>query len=260
MIYVYRILILFGLFIVGYIFGSIPNGIIIGKIFYKKDPRNYGSHNTGGTNVGRSFSKVAGAATIVLDALKLMIPYLGAYYLFKYYTPICTLMDSVYDSSNLVYNWYGFGNSLIQLAIALVPFGAMIGHSSSIFLKFKGGKIVACFVGYMLLSTYLAVPLFILVFFIVLFKTKYVSLSSIIMSASFMVYSWIVYIIYVSTGSQQIASYLMWFNLTPSISIFFPILSTFGALLLIFRHRENIKRLKNGTESKVKWVDQLIQK
>lgn len=260
MIYVYRILILFGLFIVGYIFGSIPNGIIIGKIFYKKDPRNYGSHNTGGTNVGRSFSKVAGAATIVLDALKLMIPYLGAYYLFKYYTPICTLMDPVYDSSNLVYNWYGFGNSLIQLAIALVPFGAMIGHSSSIFLKFKGGKIVACFVGYMLLSTYLAVPLFILVFFIVLFKTKYVSLSSIIMSASFMVYSWIVYIVYVSTGSQQIASYLMWFNLTPSISIFFPILSTFGALLLIFRHRENIKRLKNGTESKVKWVDQLIQK
>ena len=260
MIYVYRILILLGLFIAGYIFGSIPNGIIIGKIFYKKDPRNYGSHNTGGTNVGRSFSKVAGAATIVLDALKLMIPYLGAYYLFKYYTPICTLMDSVYDSSNLVYNWYGFGNSLIQLAIALVPFGAMIGHSSSIFLKFKGGKIVACFVGYMLLSTYLAVPLFILLFFIVLFKTKYVSLSSIIMSASFMVYSWIVYIVYVSTGSQQIASYLMWFNLTPSISIFFPILSTFGAVLLIFKHRENIKRLKNGTESKVKWVDQLIQK
>lgn len=260
MIYVYRILILLGLFIAGYIFGSIPNGIIIGKIFYKKDPRNYGSHNTGGTNVGRSFSKVAGAATIVLDALKLMIPYLGAYYLFKYYTPICTLMDSVYDSSNLVYNWYGFGNSLIQLAIALVPFGAMIGHSSSIFLKFKGGKIVACFVGYMLLSTYLAVPLFILLFFIVLFKTKYVSLSSIIMSASFMVYSWIVYIVYVSTGSQQIASYLMWFNLTPSISIFFPLLSTFGAVLLIFRHRENIKRLKNGTESKVKWVDQLIKK
>ena len=68
MVYLYRTLILILIFIISYLFGSIPNGLIIGKLFYHKDPRNYGSHNVGGTNTGRILGKKAGLATIILKS------------------------------------------------------------------------------------------------------------------------------------------------------------------------------------------------
>ena len=73
-IYFVNILLGIGSIVLGYLFGSIPNGVIIGRLFFHKDPRDYGSHNSGGTNVGRVLSKRAGVATIILDMLKIILP------------------------------------------------------------------------------------------------------------------------------------------------------------------------------------------
>lgn len=253
MIILYRILIIITCCIVGYLFGSIPNSVIIGKI-YHKDPREYGSKNPGGTNVGRVISHFAGALTIFLDALKVVIPMTIIWYLTKYYEPFINLMNG----NNLVYNWYGFGNSLTDLCYYLVPLFCFIGHSYSCFIKFKGGKIVSTVVGLMFATTYLALPIFIVIFFISLKTSKYVSLSSMIMSSSFMIFTWIVYLIYLLAGyNPQISNYLMYFSISGPISIFYPIIATLGNILLIYKHRENIKRLINKTESKVKWIDNI---
>ena len=69
----YITLILLASLIIGYLFGSISNGILLGKILFKKDPRDYGSHNSGGTNVGRTFGKKIGLICIILDILKTII-------------------------------------------------------------------------------------------------------------------------------------------------------------------------------------------
>ncbi len=253
MVIFYRILILIGCSIVGYLFGSIPNSVIIGKI-YHKDPREYGSKNPGGTNVGRVISHFAGALTIFLDALKVVIPMIVIWYLTKYNTQFINLLNG----NILVYNWYGFGTSLSDLAYYLVPLFCFIGHSYSCFIKFKGGKIVSTVVGLMFATTYLALPIFIVIFFISLKTSKYVSLSSMIMSSSFMIFTWIVYLVFIFNGyNNEISNNLMYFSISGPISIYYPIVATLGNILLIFKHRENIKRLINKTESKVKWIDNI---
>ncbi len=255
---VYSFLIIFAFFILGYLFGSIPNSIIIGKI-YRKDPREYGSKNPGGTNVGRVISHFAGALTILLDVLKILLPFIGAYFLVTYFEPLKIIFEG--NSNFLVYNWYGFGTSLSQLSYYIVPLGGFIGHSFSCFLKFKGGKIVSTFVALMIGTSYLAIPIFIVIFFITLKITKHVSLSSIVMSLAYTLFSWIVYFIFLGTNCNDIiASYMMWFNFGPTISIYYPIITTLGCIILIIRHKQNIIRLINGTESKVTWIDNIFKK
>ena len=73
-IILYNILVAILIIIIGYLFGSIPNGIWIGKLFFHKDPRDFGSGNSGGTNVGRVFGKKFGVIVIILDAAKAVVP------------------------------------------------------------------------------------------------------------------------------------------------------------------------------------------
>ena len=142
--------------VIGYIVGSIPWALIIGKVFYKKDVREYGSGNLGGTNAGRVLGKKAGIAVIVLDALKAFFVMMA----FNFISP-----------------------SVIQFAGLSVS----IGHCFPLFAQFKGGKGVACAAGYLLgLSVFgFLDPFFgfiypVLIFFLVLGLSKMVSLSSMI--------------------------------------------------------------------------------
>ena len=194
-------------FILGYIIGSVPMALIIGKLFYKTDIRKHGSGNLGGTNAGRVLGKKAGALVITLDVLKAVIPVLITQFVFSYDQAI-----------------------VIGLAVA-------IGHCYPIFAKFKGGKAVATSFGYvgaititnfLHFSTLLLLPLLIL--FLVVKTTKYVSLGSM-----------------VSFASAMILSYILQDNIILSISF------TFLWLFIVFRHYPNIKKLVNGTESKVTW-------
>lgn len=239
--------------IVGYLFGSIPNGVIISKLFFKKDIRDYGSHNSGGTNVGRVLGKKAGVIVIILDMLKLIIPFIVAIYLFEYNVDIKSYINPNYNELSI----FGEGNTLNQLAYFIVPLFAMIGHAYPIFAKFRGGKIVSTYAGFDFTTTYLSFPIMVSTFFITLKAKKYVSLASIfsgVVSGLFAVITFIVYACTFKDHGQDISNYMMWFFFGPRCCIYYPIFALLCTGLLIFKHKENIKRIANGTESKIKWM------
>jgi len=179
-----------------YLLGSIPFGFILTKIFLKKDIRNIGSGNIGTTNAFRTGNKSLGYATLALDITKAIIPVL--YVKFNY-------PDYIFIASLSVF----------------------LGHVFPIWLKFKGGKGVATYVGILFSINLILGLIFIVSWAITFLISKYSSLSSLV--ASFMV-----------------PAYLIIFE--NYNSIFFIIMF----VLIFYTHRENIKRLKNKEETKTK--------
>ena len=152
--------------IIGYLIGSISWALIIGKVFFNKDIRNYGSGNLGGTNAGRVLGKPIGMLVIVLDALKALILMIVANYLYPNAIPFAGLAVSV-------------------------------GHCFPLFAQFRGGKGVACAFGYLLglglFVTHDVVFIFVyplLIFILVLGLSRMVSLSSMsaMLGATFIAY------------------------------------------------------------------------
>ena len=182
--------------ILSYLMGSVPFGFILTKVFLKKDIRDIGSGNIGATNALRAGNKSLGYGTLFLDIIKAIIPV-------------------VYVKLN--YPDYIFIASLC----------VFLGHIFPIWLKFKGGKGVATYVG-ILFSINLTIGfVFIGVWFFTFLISKYSSLSSLF-------------------GSLSVPIYLFFF--TNQNLIFFSIIF----ILLLYTHRENVKRLKNKEESKTK--------
>ncbi len=183
--------------LVSYIMGSIPFGYILTKIFLKKDIREIGSGNIGATNALRTGNKPIGYLTLTLDVLKAVIPVL----FIKINYP-----DLIHVS-----------------ALSL-----FIGHVFPIWMKFKGGKGVATYVGILFcLSLNLGI-LFIFSWLIIFFISKYSSLGSIL--------------------SSLIIPIFIFFNSNYEIEYFFIIMFVF----ILYTHRENVKRLINKEESKTK--------
>ena len=179
-----------------YLLGSIPFGLVLTKIFLKKDIREIGSGNIGTTNVLRTGKKSLAVATLVLDLLK------------GYFSIVITF---VYFDNLISYS-------------ALICF---IGHIFPIWLKFKGGKGVATYLGVILALSYKFFLIFGITWLILSFLFRYASLSSIISSLIVFVYS-----------------YFFINNFSLILFIFF--------VIIIYTHRENIVRLKNSEESKIK--------
>nr|WP_295973628.1 glycerol-3-phosphate 1-O-acyltransferase PlsY [uncultured Bacillus sp.] len=190
-----------GLIIVlAYLLGSIPSGLIIGKKFYGVDIRQHGSGNLGGTNTFRVLGVKAGLIVTTSDILK------------------GTLAASL---PNLFHS---------DMHLLLAGIFAVIGHTYPIFAGFRGGKAVATSAGVLLCYAPLMFVIMLAGFFISLFITKYVSLSS--------MFGGIVAIIY-----AIIMKDLVLIVVASSLTGF-----------VIFRHRANIKRIINGTEPKVTWL------
>ena len=183
--------------IISYLMGSIPFGLILTKIFLKKDIRDIGSGNIGATNVLRTGNKIIGYLTLSLDILKAVIPVL--YIKFNY-------PELVYVSSLSVF----------------------IGHVFPLWLKFKGGKGVATYVGILFSINYILGFVFIASWFIIFFILRYSSLGSIL--ATFII------------------PIFIFFNPNYENEYFFIIMF----ILILFTHRENVKRLINKEESKTK--------
>ena len=183
--------------IASYLMGSIPFGLILTKIFLKKDIRDIGSGNIGATNVLRTGNKLIGYLTLVLDITKAVIPVI--------YVKI--------NFPELIY---------------IASLCAFLGHVFPIWLKFKGGKGVATYVGILFSIKILLGVVFISCWIITFLLSRYSSLSSIIASLSVPIYLLI-------KGNID-------------TGIFFIIMF----VLIFFSHRENIKRLKNKEESKSK--------
>jgi glycerol-3-phosphate acyltransferase PlsY len=198
------------LIICAYLLGSIPNALIISKLFFKKDIREFGSKNMGATNTLRVLGLKYAAMVFILDAMKASILVI----LFTY-----NILD----------------NSLIpHLHPIYFGFASIIGHIFPIFAKFKGGKGVACTTGILLSFSPLCFLIEAILFFTIFLSTKIVSLSSII-----------------SITGVFISSFFIGPITTSQTDYIFTIFCGVVMLIIIFDHSKNIKRLINGTESKI---------
>ena len=240
------------LLIIGYLFGSIPNAIWIGKVFFHKDPRDYGSGNAGGTNAGRVFGKKVGLIVIFLDAFKLVIPlYLSWLFLIKvplyHGAPLLNDIQTIYVD--------GVNDAVIKWPVYWVTtIGCSIGHCFPLYAKFKGGKNVSSFVGALIGVSWLFTLIPGISYFVILKAKKYVSLASLICSWLAVTCAW-VWAILILTG--VVSGDMVWFaNYAPSLecNYVYAIVMTLSATLLTVQHRTNIIRLMNGTERKITWM------
>lgn len=190
--------------VVAYIIGSIPTGYIIVKAKTGQDIRTIGSGSTGATNVKRVLGKKWFFIVMALDAIKGALPVILA----KLFVTV--------------------GVSL-GLAPVIAAVAVIIGHSKSCFLGFKGGKSVASGVGTILALNWMVGLIIALVWGIITYVTKYVSVGSMI--------------------ALFISPFLMYFLGAPIAYVGYCAL---GAVYIIYLHRENIKRLMNGNENKVR--------
>lgn len=183
-----------------YVIGSIPSGLILGKTLWHVDLRQHGSKNIGATNAWRTLGKLPGFIVFVADLLKGM---LGVY----------------------------LGMMLVGSSTAMIIGGimAIVGHSLSLFLKFKGGKGVATGLGVLIMLMPSVSAIVFLVWLIVVLISKYVSLGSII--AAVLV---------------PVCAFIM------GLSFDFVVFGIVAAVFVIYRHKSNIIRLMNGTENKIK--------
>ena len=183
--------------IYSYLLGSIPFGLILTKMFLKKDIRDVGSGNIGTTNVLRTGKKSLAAATLLLDLLK---GYLSVIITFHYF------------------------QDLISYSALL----CFVGHIFPIWLKFKGGKGVATYLGVILALSYKFFLIFGIVWLVLTFLFRFASLSSMISTLIIFLYS------YFFENN----------NFSLILFIFF--------IIILYTHRENIVRLKNSSENKIK--------
>lgn len=190
--------------IIAYLIGSIPTGYLIVKAKTGQDIRTVGSGSTGATNVKRVLGKNYFFLVMLLDALKGALPVV-----------LAKLFATV-------------GVSL-GLAPVIAAIAVIIGHSKSIFLQFKGGKSVASGVGTILALNWVVGIVIALIWGVITYTTKYVSVGSII--------------------ALVVSPFVMYFLGAPIAYVAYCAL---GAIYIVYLHRENIKRLINGNENKVR--------
>lgn len=243
-IILYNIIIGFCALLIGYFFGSIPTGVIIGKVFYHQDPRLLGSKNSGGTNVGRLFGKKTGLIVIILDMIKTVAALIIVWSIIKF-----SNLSSLFQQKLGQPMWEN-GVPFVYLA----PIGAMIGHCFPIFAGFKGGKAVATIAGFVLATSWFVTVISVFVFFVVLKLKKYVSLSSILGVSFAAVAAWGLAIINLCTPMSFANFGLYGSGSFVQGGIWYAVTVTIGAILLIVRHTPNMKRLAAHTESKIKWM------
>ena len=199
--------------VLAYLLGSINFAVIFSKVFMKKDVREVGSGNAGTTNVMRSAGFVPGALTFLCDALK------GFF--------ACYIGKTVFELlSKLEPEGYGI------IGAYLCGLACMLGHVFPVFFKFKGGKGVATSVGIFAVCSPVAIALGLAVFAVITLTTKYVSLAS--LSATVVV---------------VVASVI--FRLTDGYLIWQIVLAVAMGIIVFLKHKDNVKRLLNGTENKV---------
>ena len=190
--------------LIAYLIGSIPTGYLIVKAKTGEDIRTIGSGSTGATNVKRILGKNYFFLVMILDALKGALPVILA----KIFATV---------------------GSTIGIAPVIAAIAVIIGHSKSIFLQFKGGKSVASGVGTIIALNWIAGIIIAIIWGIITYSTKYVSVGSII--------------------ALLISPIVMYMLHAPIGYIAYCIL---GAIYIVYLHRENIKRLIQGCENKVR--------
>ena len=221
-------------FIIAYLLGSIPNAIIIGKIFFKQDITTIGSGNPGGTNASRAWGKKVGIIVILLDMFKAALP-----------TWIAIL----------VFNFTNLKNTMLPDSISwgiwLTGLGAVIGHCFSIYIKFKGGKGVATIAGFVGLTSIFQLILGLSTFLTTLKIKKMVSLSSIMLCVFGTLAAWILFIVHQCGFVEFVNNSFIFCPTLISMNLAYPICITIASAVIIYRHKDNIKRMINDKENKI---------
>lgn len=198
---------IFVLLIIAYLLGSVPSGVWVGKIFFKKDIRQFGSGNTGTTNTFRVLGKKAGIAVLMMDILK---------------GTLATCLPLI------------FSLDINPLVFGVV---AVLGHTFPIFANFKGGKAVATSAGMLLAYNPTFFVYSALIFIIMLYITSMVSLTSMISAV-------------LITLSTIILPYAIP-AILPSFDWLLTLIAVALTMFIFIRHKDNIKRIREGTESRV---------
>lgn len=249
-IILYNIVVAICCVIFGYIFGSFPTSVMIGKVFFHQDPRDFGSKNAGGTNSGRLWGKKVGFIVIVIDMIKTIAPIWICWAILTF-VPFGSkpLLATVTD------HYAGLDkNYIIQWPVYwLAPLGTILGHCWPIFAGFKGGKGVSNFMGIICGTSWMLGlgPSFL--YFLILKWKKHVSLASILQSIISSICFW-VWAILQLTGVVKGFEWLPGYGIALDFNFVAAIVVTLMSFILIVRHHENIKRLKNGTERKITWM------
>ena len=258
--------ILVGLFclILGYVFGSIPTAVWVGKIFYHQDPRDYGSHNAGGTNAGRLWGKKVGFCVIMLDMLKTIAPLYICWAILTFakfdYSGIQSDNALLFGNNPLIADvktYYTEANKLYAIVWPiywLAPLGCMIGHCWPIFAGFKGGKGVSCYMGTLCGTTWMLGVVPGLFYFLILKWKKYVSLASILVSILGAVFAWTWSILCMTGVIPHDLLKLPSYGPNLNLNFVYASVVTVMSIVLIIRHRANIARIKAGTERKISWM------
>jgi|SRR5690554_1000327 len=217
------IMIKIGLFLGAYILGSIPSGLIIGKVFLKINLNEHGSKNIGASNAFKVMGVKYGILTLFCDVIKGAIPVLLAKYMFPF-------LISGFETYVTIFN------QTFDYAI-LFGIAAIMGHTFSIFLKFKGGKAVATSLGVVFALTPIIGVLALVVYFLTVFLTKYASLGSTFAALAVGVGTIIQFLISDILVEQTFVLVMYW---------------TLIAFIIV-RHIPNYKRLINKTEKKLEF-------
>lgn len=218
--------------LLGYLCGSIPFALLIGKIFYKTDVRKYGSKNLGATNVTRTLGVFAGVVVLLLDLLKGGLP---AYILYQI-------------ANHSLSNTHPEQLKYLSIVYCVCGFFTALGHCHPLFAKFKGGKAVASICGFLLFMNYKLFLVAVIVFVVLVLLTRTVSIGSISAAIIVPIFMFIPFFK---------DSYLFKYNeLFPDICgsktpLFIYYITIFLlAILLIYRHLGNISRLLKKEEPK----------
>jgi|SRR5581483_219653 len=198
--------------ICAFLFGSIPFGLLIGRVFYGTDITKHGSGNIGTMNAMRTLGTKGAIAVLLLDTLKGFIPTFIAVHVFAKY-----------------FNANGFADPAFARYVTLVAALAIIGHCFSPWLHFKGGKGVATGFGAILGIAWPVAVIALAAWIIVAVSTRYSSLSSML--------------------GCVVAAVTLW------LLTYSPWLTAWGifiTLLIIYTHRDNLNRLRNGTENRIR--------
>ena len=206
--------------IIGYLLGSLPFGVIIGRVLGKTDIRNIGSGKTGMTNVMRAAGKKGAALSLIFDVGK------GALAVY-----IAELIFGAVDLS-------GYPTMTMSFAQVAAALAAIAGHGWSVFLKFKGGRGVNTFMGALLVMFWPAAIVGGGLTLIIAFITKFMSLGSIIGSV-------IAFVMLIILNYFDVPI----LNLSPHIA--YVIYTMIGAIFIYVMHRDNIRRLVTGKERKL---------
>lgn len=203
--------------VVAYLLGSVNFGIILSRKFQKDDVREHGSGNAGATNMLRSYGKVWGILTILGDMAKVAVSILLAFAALKLTNSYSTVCDF-------------FGENTDIIIKSFAGFFCVLGHIFPCFFAFKGGKGVATCGGMVFMIDWHIALLLLMLFIMVVFVSKYISLGSLVMA---FFYPILIFIFYHSAVLTVIA--------------------VIFAVIVFVAHRENIKKIINHTENKIEF-------